>query len=130
MAVVPVGLSASPRRDEEYRRIMKKELSFLNLVVLLVVFLFLAQPAYPMAAEAPLIGDQTLQIAETSVNGAATDPASLTATDVEDNLPLTFEVTGGDGVGVFDVDADGNVTVIDSTQLDFETMTVTRSTYG
>jgi len=71
--------------------------------------------------EAPVIDSaNTATVAENSANGALV--TTVTANDVdEDDPPFTFAITGGSGVGVFDIDEDtGEVTVIDQSALNFE----------
>ena len=71
--------------------------------------------------EAPVItSGNMVNVAENSANGTVV--TTVTATDVdEDDPPFTFSITGGTGVGVFDIDmTNGKVTVIDSAALNFE----------
>ncbi|QDU75025.1 Cadherin domain protein [Bremerella volcania] len=71
--------------------------------------------------EAPVItSGTTADIAENSANGTVV--TTVTATDVdEDDPPFTFAITGGTGVGVFDINTStGEITVIDSASLNFE----------
>ena len=70
--------------------------------------------------EAPEIAPgQTFSVAEDAVNG--TSVGTVSATDPENNID-TYEITGGNGDGVFAIDAGtGQITIDDNTNLDFET---------
>ncbi|PQO26022.1 hypothetical protein C5Y96_21465 [Blastopirellula marina] len=71
--------------------------------------------------EAPVItSSTTADVAENSADGTLV--ATVTATDVdEDDPPFTFAITGGSGVGVFEIDsATGEITVISTASLNFE----------
>ncbi|RCS42125.1 hypothetical protein DTL42_20050 [Bremerella cremea] len=72
--------------------------------------------------EAPTITNGTLEfgINEDTANGAAV--GTVTATDPDaDDTTLSYQITGGTGQGVFAIDAGGNITVADASQIDFET---------
>jgi hypothetical protein len=63
-------------------------------------------------------------ISETVINGDAV--TTIEAGDSDGGQTLTYSITGGTGVGVFDIDvATGIVRVIDSIQINFETMPTT-----
>ena len=63
-----------------------------------------------------------LSVEENAPNGTTID--TITVTDPDANDVSTFSILGGTGVGVFDIDATtGEITVIDSSALDFETTT-------
>ncbi|HEV2755660.1 MAG TPA: cadherin domain-containing protein, partial [Actinomycetota bacterium] len=69
----------------------------------------------------PVVNAATLSIAENSANGASAGPA--TGTD-EDDPPqtLTWAITGGNAAGAFQINpSTGEITVADTTDLDFET---------
>ncbi|MBA2115045.1 hypothetical protein HOV93_22170 [Planctomycetes bacterium FF15] len=71
--------------------------------------------------EAPVItSDATVDVAENTANGTLV--ATVTATDVdEDDPPFLFEITGGSGQTVFEINsATGEVTVSDQAALNFE----------
>ena len=69
---------------------------------------------------APVVEDQTFSLAENSTAGTVV--ATLPASDPDPGDTLVFEITGGSGVGLFALnDASGQITVIDSGALDFET---------
>lgn len=95
-------------------------LSLGSLLAALVLVLFVTTPIFALA---PVINNQTLTVAENSGNGTPTTPGTLDAWDPE-GKPLTFDIIGGDGIGIFAVDfATGQVTVLDGNQLDYETKT-------
>lgn len=69
--------------------------------------------------QAPVITDQAFAIPENSLNGS--DIGTVSASDPE-NDALTFTITAGNDLGAFALDAStGDLTVLDSTSLDFET---------
>ncbi|CAN0534479.1 unnamed protein product, partial [Laminaria digitata] len=71
--------------------------------------------------EAPTVGDETFALDENSANGTVVGTAVGTDPDVGDTLD--YAITGGSGVGVFDIDpVTGTITVIDGSLLDFETV--------
>ncbi|HUU91041.1 MAG TPA: cadherin domain-containing protein, partial [Phycisphaerae bacterium] len=71
-------------------------------------------------AEPPTVGaGQTFNVDEDAANG--TSVGTVQATDPENNI-ATYEITAGNGAGVFAIDAGtGQITVTDNTTLDFET---------
>ncbi|MEO0854043.1 MAG: cadherin repeat domain-containing protein, partial [Cyanobacteria bacterium J06648_11] len=72
--------------------------------------------------EAPVLANQTFAIAENSTTGISV--GTLSASDPDAGDVLTYAVTGGSGTTAFSVDpATGEISVADSTQLDFETTT-------
>lgn len=71
--------------------------------------------------EAPVITSSTsASVDENSENGTLV--TTVTASDVDqDDPPFLFEITGGSGVGIFDIDAtNGKVTVINQGALNYE----------
>ncbi|MGC9524240.1 MAG: ELWxxDGT repeat protein [Limnospira sp.] len=71
------------------------------------------------ANDAPEIGDQSLSVAEDAIDG--TSVGTPTASD-PDGDSLTYSITAGNGDGIFTIDeSTGEITVADSTQLNFET---------
>ena len=69
-------------------------------------------------------GTREVSISETVINGNVV--TTVEAGDPDGGQTLAYSITGGTGVGVFDIDAaTGIVTVIDATQIDFETMPTT-----
>lgn len=99
---------------------MNKKVTVRNLGSLFVALALVLILVVPALAAAPLFNNQTLTIAENSPNGASTTPSQLLATDPQSS-PLTFDVIGGTGVGIFAVNSStGAVTVLDSAQLDYE----------
>jgi len=71
--------------------------------------------------EAPTIDNQTLpNLAENSVN--STSVGTVSADDVDTGDSLTYSITAGNDAGAFAIDAGtGEITVADSSVLDFET---------
>lgn len=68
------------------------------------------------AEQAPTVDDQTFSVAEDSLNSTVVD--TIVATDPDPGDKLNFNVTGGTGASVFDVDIlTGEITVADETQL-------------
>ena len=68
------------------------------------------------AEQPPVVDDQTFSVPEDSLNGTVVD--TIIATDADAGDKLNFEVTGGTGAAVFDVDIlTGEITVADDTQL-------------
>jgi VCBS repeat-containing protein len=68
---------------------------------------------------APSIADQAFTVDENSANGSVVGTIAATDPDAGDTLLLS--VTGGSGAGAFAVDpTSGQITVADSSQLDFE----------
>ena len=73
--------------------------------------------------DAPTATDASFALAENSANG--TMVGSVSASDVDAGDTLSYAITGGDPGGAFSIDAaTGEITVADSTQLDFETTPV------
>ena len=67
-----------------------------------------------------MIGDHSFAVDENSPNG--TPVGTLAASDPDLGDMLLFAVTGGTGDSAFAVDApSGEISVVDTTQLDFET---------
>jgi hypothetical protein len=79
-------------------------------------------------------GIDNLQISELVAGGAGTRSVDVSelitdgervttimAGDDDVGQTLSYSITGGSGVGVFDIDANGNITVIDDSGIDFET---------
>ncbi len=71
--------------------------------------------------QAPVMGDQTFSVAENSSAGATV--GTLVFTDGDTNDSHTFTITGGSGLGLFNIDALGKITVADGTQLNYEAIT-------
>ena len=71
--------------------------------------------------EVPVLNDQAFPINENSGNGTVV--GNIVAADLDAGLNgnLTFNLTGGTGFTAFAVDTAGQITVVDATQLDFET---------
>ena len=70
--------------------------------------------------EAPVVNDQTFTIAENSANGTVV--GTIVSTDPDAGQTRSYAVTGGTGQTAFLVNATtGQITVADSTLLDFET---------
>ncbi|MCA9020053.1 MAG: cadherin domain-containing protein, partial [Planctomycetaceae bacterium] len=70
----------------------------------------------------PVADDQAFSVDENTSN--STSVGTIVASDV--NLPpdsLTFTLTGGSGQTAFDVSSSGEITVLDQTQLDYESAT-------
>ncbi|VAW43361.1 hypothetical protein MNBD_CHLOROFLEXI01-2722 [hydrothermal vent metagenome] len=68
------------------------------------------------AEQAPTVDDQTFSVAEDSLNGTVVD--TIIATDPDPGDKLNYNVTGGTGTAVFDVDVlTGEITVADEAQL-------------
>ena len=77
--------------------------------------------------QAPVMGDQTFTVPENSPAGTTVD--TLVYSDGDTNDSHTFDITGGSGDGVFNIDSLGKITVAPGAQLNFEavasyTMTV------
>ena len=73
--------------------------------------------------EDPSASDATFGLAENSANGTAV--GSVSASDPDAGDTLSYAITGGDPGGAFAIDsATGEITVADSSQLDFETSPV------
>ena len=77
--------------------------------------------------QAPVMGDQTFTVPENSPAGTTVD--TLVYSDGDTNDSHTFDITGGSGDGVFNIDSLGKITVAPGVQLNYEavasyTMTV------
>ncbi len=76
---------------------------------------------------APSISDVTVTLAENSVNGTAVTNLDdvFTGSDLDrDGESLTYSIVGGNDSGAFSIDAStGSITVSDSSQLDYESVT-------
>ncbi len=71
--------------------------------------------------EAPMIEPQNFEIQENSLNGTVV--GSVSASDPEDDA-LTFSITLGNDLGIFAIGSGtGEISILDSTALDFETLT-------
>lgn len=70
--------------------------------------------------EAPVVDDQTFTIDENLADDASV--GTVAASDVDDSDALTYVITAGNDSGAFAIDpATGEITVADSSLLDFET---------
>ncbi|MEO0852759.1 MAG: choice-of-anchor Q domain-containing protein, partial [Cyanobacteria bacterium J06648_11] len=70
--------------------------------------------------EAPVVADQLFALDENSANG--TPVGTIAASDPDAGAILSYGITGGTGSSAFDVnDTTGEITVADSSLLDFET---------
>jgi RHS repeat-associated protein len=67
---------------------------------------------------APVIAPQTFAVDENVAAGTVV--GTVLATDPDAGQTLSFAITGGTGLGVFSIDANGIVRVIDAARLDFE----------
>jgi len=70
------------------------------------------------ADQAPVMGDQTFSVPENSAAGATV--GTLVYTDGDTNDSHTFDITGGSGDGLFNIDSLGKITVAAGAQLNFE----------
>ncbi len=70
------------------------------------------------ADQAPVLGDQTFSVPENSTGG--TTVGTLVYSDADTNDSHTFDITGGSGDGVFNIDSLGKITVAPGAQLNFE----------
>ena len=68
--------------------------------------------------QAPVMGDQTFSVPENSTAGTAV--GTLVYTDGDTNDSHTFDITGGSGDGLFNIDSLGKITVAPGAQLNFE----------
>ncbi|MCA9926076.1 MAG: cadherin repeat domain-containing protein, partial [Anaerolineales bacterium] len=72
------------------------------------------------ADQPPTMDDQSFNVAENSSNG--TIVGTVVAADSDPSEKLTFSITGGTGVGTFDINATtGVITVTNGAVLDYET---------
>lgn len=102
---------------------MKSKATVITIASLLAAFVLALVATTPARAAAPILSNQKLSIAENSPNGTATNPSKINAFDPE-GQDLIYDVLSGDGSSVFSVNAStGVVTVIDSSQLDYEVKT-------
>ena len=70
--------------------------------------------------DAPEASDATFSLDENSADGSVV--GTVSASDVDAGDTLSYAITGGDPTGAFAIDsATGEITVADSSQLDFET---------
>ena len=70
------------------------------------------------ADQAPVMGDQTFSVPENSNAGATV--GTLVYSDADTNDSHTFDITGGSGDGLFNIDSLGKITVAPGAQLNFE----------
>lgn len=71
--------------------------------------------------EAPVLFPKTLSVKENSQPGTLID--GLVATDPDANQTLSWEIVGGSGAGLFDIDAsNGAVKTANAAQLDYESL--------
>jgi VCBS repeat-containing protein len=75
--------------------------------------------AAPVENQPPVVNDQPFTVAENAANGTVV--GTIVATDADAGQLLTFLVTGGTGQAAFAVSSAGQITVADSTLLNFET---------
>ena len=68
--------------------------------------------------ETPTIANQTFSIAENSANG--TELGQVVATDPDAGQSLTYQITSGNDLGIFEITTDGKLKVKDNTNLDYE----------
>ena len=73
--------------------------------------------------EAPTISNQTFSVNENAINGTIVGNIAASDFDAGINGNLNFSLTGGTGLTAFAVDSAGQITVSDSSQLDFESTT-------
>jgi len=71
--------------------------------------------------QAPVMGDQNFSVAENSPAG--TTVGTLVYTDGDTNDSHTFDITGGSGDGLFNIDSLGKITVAPGAQLNYEAVT-------
>ncbi|MCG8648356.1 MAG: cadherin repeat domain-containing protein, partial [Pirellulales bacterium] len=75
--------------------------------------------------EAPVFNPVDITVPEGTPDGTPIGQVDALDPDVQQNQSLTFELIGGSGATVFDIDPDtGLVTVIDQSALDFELLNV------
>ncbi len=68
--------------------------------------------------EPPTVFDDAFTVDENAANGTLV--GSVTAGDSDPGDSLVYRITAGDPGGIFAIDASGNITVADGSQLDFE----------
>ncbi len=73
--------------------------------------------------EPPVMNDQSFTIAENSPNNTLVGKIAFTDLDVNDTYTFTILSGNGSGGGAFQIAANGNITVKDAAQLDYETQT-------
>ena len=74
--------------------------------------------------EAPLVSDDPFFIAEDTEPGTSIGQIQAVDPDTAQNQQLTFELLGGSGVGIFDVDPNlGIVTLVSGGAIDYESQT-------
>src|SRR4029079_16392444 len=73
----------------------------------------------PVVNQPPVVNDQPFSVAENSANGTVV--GTIVATDPDAGQTLSFLGTGGKGQAAFAVSSTGQITVADSTLLNFET---------
>lgn len=73
--------------------------------------------------EPPVMNDQSFNIAENSPNNTLVGKIAFTDIDVNDTHTFTILSGNGGGSGAFQIAPSGNITVKDSTQLNFEAQT-------
>jgi gliding motility-associated-like protein len=91
------------------------------------MMLILQSTCTDVATNNPVIVDHTTSIAEDATNGTAiydvNDDNTGNDTDLDGQV-LTYNITAGNGDGIFGIDAvTGEITVVDNTNLDYETTT-------
>ncbi len=97
---------------------MKRLATYLSIASVVAALLLALVVATPARAVAPIIIDQSMNIAENSANG--TSLGKVIAFDPEGQA-LSYDIMSGDGQAAFQIDAStGIVTVKDSTLLDYE----------
>ncbi|NCC23329.1 MAG: tandem-95 repeat protein, partial [Alphaproteobacteria bacterium] len=69
--------------------------------------------------DAPVASDASFSVAEDAVTGTVL--GAVSASDIDGDAPLSYAITGGNGDGIFGIDASGSVFVADSGALDYET---------
>ena len=70
--------------------------------------------------EAPVINDATFSIAENPAANAAVGNVGATDPNAGDTLVYSITAGNGTGAGAFAIDSSGNITVADTSQIDFE----------
>ncbi|MGI9518285.1 MAG: Ig-like domain-containing protein, partial [Pirellulaceae bacterium] len=71
--------------------------------------------------ETPTVNDDTFAVDENETNGTLV--GTVTASDPDAGDSLSYVITAGDPTGIFTIDASGNITVADGSQLNFEATT-------
>lgn len=71
--------------------------------------------------EAPAVEETVFFVAEDTPNNTTLGQIEALDPDTEQNQTLTFEILGGSGVGIFDINpSNGLISLIDQTAIDFE----------